>query len=130
MYKILLWEIYILSSLNNVEFGKNVRRRRKALGMTQAQLAECLNISSNHVSSIETGKTDASVGTVISLCDALQVTPDYLFVGNMHTDDVSADLIDVIRTCSKEDQKILYQIAKIYSEKNSAKDSKKDSGKE
>lgn len=107
-----------MSNLNSKEFGKNIRTRRKALGMTQAKLAELLDVSPNHISSIETGKSEASIKIIILLCDILKVTPDYLFLGNMHSNDISTDLVDIIKCCSEEDQKILYKIAKIYAEKN------------
>ena len=107
-----------MSNLNSKEFGKNIRTRRKALGMTQAKLAELLDVSPNHISSIETGKSEASIKIIILLCDILKVTPDNLFLGNMHSNDISTDLVDIIKCCSEEDQKILYKIAKIYAEKN------------
>lgn len=111
-------EVASVSNLNSKEFGKNIRTRRKALGMTQAKLAELLDVSPNHISSIETGKSEASIKIIILLCDILKVTPDYLFLGNMHSNDISTDLVDIIKCCSEEDQKILYKIAKIYAEKN------------
>lgn len=106
-----------MSTLNTFEFGNNIKKRRKALGMTQAQLAEKLDISPNHVSSIENGKSEASIHIVISLCDILKVTPDYLFMGNMHSNNITLDLIDTIKRCSEDDQKTLYKIAQIFAEK-------------
>ena len=111
-------EVASVSNLNSKEFGKNIRTRRKALGMTQAKRAELLDVSPNQISSIETGKSEASIKIIILLCDILKVTPDNLFLGNMHSNDISTDLVDIIKCCSEEDQKILYKIAKIYAEKN------------
>ena len=44
------------------EIGARIRARRKALGMSQEQLAEMVNISTTHMSHIETGNTKLSLG--------------------------------------------------------------------
>ena len=111
-----------MSSLNNSEFGKNIRKRRKALGITQSRLADMLEISPNHISSIETGKTDASVKLIIKLCDVLNVTPDYLFLGNMHSNNISKDIVDIIRLLSDDDLNLLYEFAKILVNRSTAKE--------
>ena len=58
--------------------------RRKELHIKQAELAETLEISNNHMSSIENGRQKPSLDTFIRLCDCLNVTPDYLLLGSMH----------------------------------------------
>lgn len=110
-----------MSSFNSVEFGKNIKKRRQALGYSQLKLAEMLDISSNHLSSIETGKSDFSINVLIKLCDVLNVTPDYILLGNMHSDNIPKDIYDTAKLCSEEDQKSLYQIAKIFQEKSNYK---------
>ncbi len=100
------------------EFGARIKKRRKALGLTQEQFAEQLGISPNHVSSIENGKSDASIKVTKKICNTLKINPDYLFLGNMHSNNISEELIDVIKACSKQDQEILYKIAQIYAERN------------
>lgn len=54
--------------------------RRKELHIKQAELAETLEISNNHMSSIENGRQKPSLDTFIRLCDCLNVTPDYLHI--------------------------------------------------
>lgn len=107
-----------MSTLNSIQFGNNIRRRRKALGLSQYQLAELLGVSPNHVSSLETGKSEPSNQTVINLCNALDVTPDYFYLGCMHSNNVRADITDLLRRCSDEDQKIIYDIIRIFANKN------------
>lgn len=74
--------------------GKRIHTRRKELHIKQGELAERIDISNNHLSSIETGKQKPSLETALHLCDALDVTPDYLFLGNMHQDNVSENIIE------------------------------------
>ncbi len=56
-----------------VDFGKEVRRRREALGLTLEQLAERAGLTPNYVGTVETGRRDPSLSTVLSLAKGLKV---------------------------------------------------------
>ncbi len=77
--------------------------RRKELHIKQAELAETLEISNNHMSSIKNGRQKPSLDTFIRLCDCLNVTPDYLLLGSMHAYNLPQDILDKLRLCSQED---------------------------
>lgn len=62
-----------------MDFGSNVRRVRRELGMTQAELCETLGISQQYLSSIESGEKPLSTLELASkLAGALGVTVDDL----------------------------------------------------
>jgi transcriptional regulator with XRE-family HTH domain len=61
-----------------VDFGREVRRRRKALGLTLEELAERADLTPNYVGSIETGKRDPSLSTIRALAEALMILPSEL----------------------------------------------------
>ena len=54
------------------EIGARIRAGRKALGLSQEQLAEMVNISTTHMSHIETGNTKLSLGVLVDLAGVLQ----------------------------------------------------------
>lgn len=83
--------------------GNRIKVRRKELHIKQSELAETLEISNNHISSIENGRQKPSLDTFIRLCDCLNVTPDYLLLGNMHAYNLPQDILDKLRLCSQED---------------------------
>ena len=83
--------------------GRRIKMRRKELHIKQAELAETLEISNNHMSSIENGRQKPSLDTFIRLCDCLNVTPDYLLLGSMHAYNLPQDILDKLRLCSQED---------------------------
>ncbi len=56
-----------------IEFGREVRRRREAAGLTLEDLAESSGLSPNYIGQIETGKRDPSLATMESLAQALDV---------------------------------------------------------
>ena len=58
--------------------GRRVRARRRALGMTQEQLAKALGLSAEFVARIDRGYCLPSVSTLSKLAIVLQVTTDHL----------------------------------------------------
>jgi transcriptional regulator with XRE-family HTH domain len=64
-----------------MEFGPEIRRRRVALGMTLEQLAEGSGLTPNYIGTIENGKRDPSLSTILSLAKGLRVHPAELFGG-------------------------------------------------
>jgi transcriptional regulator with XRE-family HTH domain len=62
-------------------FGRDVRRRREALGITLDELAERAGISPNFLGAIELGKREPSLSTIVELAMGLGVTPGELLCG-------------------------------------------------
>lgn len=83
--------------------GNRIKVRRKELRIKQAELAEKLNISNNHMSSIENGRQKPSLDIFIQICNLLSVTPDYLLLGSMHAYNIPQHIIDKLRLCSPSD---------------------------
>ena len=98
-----------------VEMGKRISARRKALGITQSKLAEILDISNNHLSSIENGKQSPSFDKFVKLCEALETTPNDLLLGCMHSKDIEQNIIDTIHLCNPENTKLIYDFVKFIS---------------
>lgn len=95
------------------EMGNRIKLRRKELHIMQYELAEKLDISNNHISSIENGKEKPSLDLFISLCEELHVTPDYLLPGSMHANNISLDIVDGLRLCSQDDIELTRQFVEL-----------------
>jgi len=54
-------------------FGKNLKKCRTFKGLSQAKLAEILNISPNFISDIESGKRWVSSDTLVNLAEVLGI---------------------------------------------------------
>jgi len=63
----------------DVHVGKRIRQRRRALGMTQSQLAERLNVKFQQVQKYETGANRVSASRLWLIARALDVTVSYFF---------------------------------------------------
>jgi transcriptional regulator with XRE-family HTH domain len=61
-------------------FGANVRRNRKAQGLTQEALAERVGIHARYLRALEVGEGSPAFATVVSLAEALEVDVASLFV--------------------------------------------------
>jgi transcriptional regulator with XRE-family HTH domain len=77
------------------DFGKEVRRRREARGMTLEQLAARSGLTPNYIGGVEIGKRDPSVSTMQKLAHGLNVHPSELLECVM---DVSPAAMEVGRT--------------------------------
>ena len=58
-----------------MSLGAEVRRRREAQRLTLEKLAERTGLTPHYLSTIETGKRDPSVSTLLSLANGLGVAP-------------------------------------------------------
>ena len=63
------------------QIGERVRNRRVALGMTQSELAEKLDLSYQQLQKYETAHNRISAGRLWQIAKILQVEPSYFFEG-------------------------------------------------
>jgi len=95
----------------NVDYsliGKRIAKRRNVLDMTQAELAEKANLSTTYTGNVERG-AKCSIETLMKVCDALDVTPDYLLLGidKEFRNDNLADMKNEIFRCNAKKIKLI-----------------------
>jgi transcriptional regulator with XRE-family HTH domain len=74
-------------------FPENLARLRRERGLTQAALAESLDVLANQISIYESGKSEPSLGILRQLATALSTTCDELVFGTTRlSDDRSLEL--------------------------------------
>jgi transcriptional regulator with XRE-family HTH domain len=62
-------------------FAENVRRLRRQAGISAEELGERAGVDRTHVGSIENGRVEPRLGTLIRLIGALGTTPDEVLDG-------------------------------------------------
>lgn len=72
-----------------VEIGKRLLERRKQLRMTQDELAEKAGVTSQMISTAELGKKAMRPENIIKICSVLEISTDYLLMGNIGPEDYS-----------------------------------------
>ena len=80
-------------------------------------LAERLNVNNNHISSIENGKVTPSLELFVKICTELDVTPDYLLEGAMHSNNVPQNIVDQLRLCNERDVELVLGFVKLLVER-------------
>ena len=94
--------------------GNRIRIERIKLGISQATLAEKIDISTTHMSHIETGSTKLSLATFIRLTETLNVLADKLLFpapeGN--NDSVVADVVKCLNTCNDKELSVVSDVVK------------------
>ena len=61
-------------------FGKNLRKYRTNLGISQEKFAEMCNLHRTYISDIERGTRSISLGNVQKIADALKIEPYKLLI--------------------------------------------------
>ncbi len=93
--------------------GLQVRKARIHHRMSQAVLAERIDMSATYISHIETAKKRASLEVLVRIANVLGVTVDYLLSGNQVHDSAEyrTDLMWLIEVCTGYEKRIIYDIA-------------------
>ncbi len=97
-------------NIDYLSIGKRIRLRRKALGMTQAMLAEKSDLSDTNISHIERGATKLSLPSLISIANALEINVDSLLMDVVICSDAEfrREFAQLLDGCSAEEYKLMY----------------------
>ncbi len=91
------------------ETGRRIRDFRSQKHLTQAQLAESLDVSTNFISEIETGKKGISQDTLYRLCQQYNLSADYLLFGRQGPSPSEYTLSEFLSSLSTEDIPIVIE---------------------
>ena len=72
--------------------GERIREERQRLHLTQAQLAEDVDISDTYMGAIERGERSLTLDTLVRLVNRLGVTVDYLLADSVA--DADSNVLD------------------------------------
>ena len=105
------------------EMGNRVRERREFLNMNRETLAEKLEVSPQFIADIEYGNKGISLKRLYMLCQALDVSADFILAGEKMDDDDDEDLsrarekvMSILCKCDAKQLDGIEKIAYIYAE--------------
>ncbi len=98
--------------------GKNVKNLRLKKGLTQAQLAEMAEISTVHMSHIETGTVAMSLDCLINISISLETTPNNILLGEfqLSSEGTLEQLKKGVQNLSSDENRLLIKIAELLDE--------------
>ena len=92
--------------MDQIKIGKFIAETRKEQNMTQADLAEKLNISNRAVSKWETGKSMPDPGIMQELCSNLKINVNELLTGErISTEEYNAKAEENLLALSRQSNK-------------------------
>ena len=99
--------------MDQVKIGKFIAECRKNKNMTQAQLAEKLNITDRAISKWETGKGMPDSSIMLKLCSELGISVNELLSGEMismnnYNKNAEKKLLEFKKIDEKKNQKLFY----------------------
>lgn len=98
-----------------IEIGERLVGRRKFLNLTQEQASEKADVFQQSISDAENGKTGVMPDTLLKICQAYEVSADYILTGEVNDTDVMI-LDKRVRQLSPEHFKHLEGIINHYIE--------------
>ncbi len=97
---------------NYERMGKIIKVVRVERGLSQADLAELVDLSVPYISNIETGRSKSSLETIVNIANALNVTVDRLLCGNVQNGgDFSFELRELFSDCSTYEKSVIFDTA-------------------
>ena len=102
--------------------GERLKKARKECHMTQEQLAEKIDVSIAFLSRIERGSSQINLKRLSQICEILDVTEGDILNGSSSKSIKYLDLefANLLKNCSSEDQRLIYDIAKVIANKNNS----------
>ena len=104
------------------EVGLRIRNRRMELGIKQSKMAEDIKMSNNHLSAVEHGNQKLSLDAFVRICSYLNVTPDYLLLGSIHSYNLPQNTLDKLKLCDPTYLDLANEFLEIMVKKSNKKD--------
>ncbi len=97
--------------------GQRIREVRKERNITQAKLADKLDISVVFLSRMERGVSEISLKRLMQICSILDVPVERILSGTQKENSVYLfkEFDELLENCSSEKRKLIYDIAKAIS---------------
>ncbi len=97
-------------------FGLKIKEYRKKKNLTQAQLAELVNVDDKHISCIESGKNFPSPDLIERLADALCVEPKdfFEFYYLQNPSDLKSDIISMLNKLDEAELSLAHKYIRTF----------------
>ena len=97
------------------KISKKIRETRISKGLTQEYIANKADVNTSHISNIENGRVRISLPTLVHVCNALNVTVDYM-LSDEYTDTsapLDQSILRALQNCSNDTKERVLKIIQI-----------------
>lgn len=99
--------------INFKHIGRRIKEIRITKGMSQAELAEQIEMSVPYISLIETATKKASLRALVLIANTLSVTVDAFLNGNQTSDPTAynCDMVRLMNDCNNYERRVIFEVA-------------------
>jgi len=100
--------------MDYIKLGQRIKEERLRLNLTQAKLAEDINISDAYMGQIERGERSLTLDTLVRLVNRLDVSIDYLLKDyvNATDDNITDQFRQIINTRTEKRKQLAIDVLK------------------
>ncbi|MBR1931513.1 MAG: helix-turn-helix transcriptional regulator [Lachnospiraceae bacterium] len=103
-----------MKEINFELISKRIKETRIARGLTQEYLANAADVNVSHISNIENHRVKISLPTLVNICNALDVTVDYILASEYtSTSPLDNEVLKRLHSCSDEQKVKILKIMDI-----------------
>lgn len=95
-----------------IRLGREIMRRRYALGLTLEQLAKHVGLSPTYIGMLEYGRTNPSISSILTITCALDIKLDELFGPVTDLNPSAIELVTLFELASPQTQKAVLALMK------------------
>lgn len=103
-----------MKEINFETISKKLKENRISKGLTQEYIANMADVNTSHISNIENNRVKISLPTLVHVCNALNVTVDYILADeyNEPSSVLEQEILHELHSCPLETQKQILKIIK------------------
>ncbi|MBQ8028421.1 MAG: helix-turn-helix transcriptional regulator [Clostridia bacterium] len=99
--------------INFKAIGQRIKLQRKKKNLTQEKLAEMLDVSTEHLSRIETGSYRPSLSLIERICEIFKIEELELMFGDRSNIETNRELYEKIESLSEDKKKAVLMIIEL-----------------
>lgn len=104
--------------MKTIEFekiGKKIKEIRLSKNLTQEYIANMADVNTSHISNIENNRVKISLPTLVHICNALDVTVDYVLSDEYLSPSTALDqaILHELDSCDKDTKERILKIIQI-----------------
>lgn len=104
-----------MKELDFATISRKLRSLRIEKGLTQESIASYAGVNTSHISNIENGHVKISLTTLVAVCNALDVTVDYILSDEYNNASSALDqsILETLKSCDKDTKERILKIIQI-----------------
>ena len=104
--------------LDYKQIGRRIARRRKKLGLTQAETEERADIGAGYYGQIEMGTSQMSIDTLIKLSHSMHLPMEYILFGTNWEPGDPSDVLYLLKDCTARELELAKDVLRLFLMKN------------